>query len=286
MTRLSIVSSVAVIFVAGGTPLSAQRADKCDSGGLFDIDHGVREGVLRGAGYSSAEASLISALTDLDPSVRSFAADELASHKEKRLISLLMHAWSTEQDNCTRAHVGFALQPLLQLHWSLLPETNASGIAERMCMPVANPVVALELEQFTPPSGWTYQGPTLKITPRNLTSESVPYLGGVSPRLLYSYRVTGPNGEALRPLAGIDCPDRDCSPGRGPVLSSGPIISPHDTKPGSFLALKPGEETYWFWQVGNEFDMSAPGVYRVSLGAKLEYLNTTVCSNVAAVTVK
>ncbi|MGA3261107.1 MAG: hypothetical protein ABSE35_19660 [Bryobacteraceae bacterium] len=55
--------------------------------------------------------------------------------------------------------------------------------------------------------------------------------------------------------------------------------------PPALVPLLPNEEISSMWKVGEDFDMSAPGVYRVSLGGPLEYLNTTVCSNTIDVTV-
>jgi hypothetical protein len=54
-----------------------------------------------------------------------------------------------------------------------------------------------------------------------------------------------------------------------------------------FVALPPNENVrIWTWSVGDDFDMSAPGTYRVSLGGRIGYLNTTACSNTALVTVE
>jgi hypothetical protein len=54
----------------------------------------------------------------------------------------------------------------------------------------------------------------------------------------------------------------------------------------TFMALPPQNDVSWIWRVGEEFDMSAPGTYRVSLGGRVPYLDTTVCSNTAEVTVE
>jgi hypothetical protein len=53
-----------------------------------------------------------------------------------------------------------------------------------------------------------------------------------------------------------------------------------------FIPLPPQKDVTWDWRVGQDFDMSAPGIYSVSLGAKLDYLDAAVCSNTAYVTVK
>jgi hypothetical protein len=45
-------------------------------------------------------------------------------------------------------------------------------------------------------------------------------------------------------------------------------------------------ESIFTWHLDEDFDLSAPGTYKVSLGGSFPYLNTTVCSNVAEVTVQ
>jgi hypothetical protein len=52
------------------------------------------------------------------------------------------------------------------------------------------------------------------------------------------------------------------------------------------VILLPHQDQTWTWAVGEDFDMSAPGTYHVSLGGSIGYLDTTVCSNTAAVTVE
>jgi len=49
--------------------------------------------------------------------------------------------------------------------------------------------------------------------------------------------------------------------------------------------LAPVDEVTSAWPVGEDFDMSAPGTYRVSLGGRIEDLDTTVCSNTLEVRV-
>jgi hypothetical protein len=49
--------------------------------------------------------------------------------------------------------------------------------------------------------------------------------------------------------------------------------------------LGPHEETSWEWPVWQDFDVSEPGVYRIRLGGKLDYIDTTVCSNTLEITV-
>jgi hypothetical protein len=288
MIKLPVVCCLALIATAVPMHLAAQRSDGCFDGAPLNIAEDVAERVFSKAGYSRTEASLVSALTDPDPSVRSLASDKLASGKDKRLIRVLMGAWSIEKDYCTRGHIERALQPILQLHWSQMPGSSASEALQPVCSTPASPLVALELRHITPEPYWTFQGATLEITIRNLTTETLPYLYG-QPRDLYTYRVIGPNGQALQPVPGIDCPNRDCSERPGQTVESNTSIihTIYDTKAGGFMALKPQDNgNYWFWKIGEEFDMSQPGMYSVSLGSNLTYLDTNVCSNVVFVTVK
>ncbi len=62
----------------------------------------------------------------------------------------------------------------------------------------------------------------------------------------------------------------------------GKLINPET--PG-FLLLRPQEEASWPWKVSDDFDMSAPGTYRISFGGRVNYLNAQVCSNTLDVSV-
>jgi hypothetical protein len=53
-----------------------------------------------------------------------------------------------------------------------------------------------------------------------------------------------------------------------------------------FVPLPPHENvSLWTWKVGDDFSMSEPGTYKVSLGGNIAYLGTTVCSNIVDVNV-
>jgi hypothetical protein len=284
MARSMTVLQAAAMFAAALVPLAAQRADGCDD--AVQLVHNAGGGrVLGAAGYALAETSLISALSDSDPSVRSLAADNLAQRKDRRLIPILMRALSVEKDGCTGEHIRLALQPIVQLHWSQRLEAGEPTSSAQVCASPASALVSLELKQVDPAAWWSYQGLTIEATIRNLSGDPIPYLLSANPRELYTYRVSGPEGRNLDPVPGVDCPNRDCSY-TGQLVSSGPIASLYDTKSAALTVLRPLEDVSWYWHVGDDFDMSAPGVYRVSLGAKLGYLDTYVCSNVATVMVK
>jgi hypothetical protein len=53
-----------------------------------------------------------------------------------------------------------------------------------------------------------------------------------------------------------------------------------------WLPLPPEEDVVmWTWREGEDFDMSMPGSYRVSLGGTFAFLDITMCSNTANVIV-
>ena len=54
----------------------------------------------------------------------------------------------------------------------------------------------------------------------------------------------------------------------------------------AFQPLPPLEDVSWIWRIGDDFEMSVPGTYRVSFGGRIDYLDTTICSNKLSLTVK
>src|SRR5271165_2510165 len=60
-------------------PLAAQRLDGCFENHHSHVADVVRDRALMGAGYSLTERSLVPALSNPDPSIRSLAAMKLAS---------------------------------------------------------------------------------------------------------------------------------------------------------------------------------------------------------------
>ena len=117
--------------------------------------------------------------------------------------------------------------------------------------------------------------PTVRISARNRTDRTLPFVMAV-PEQLYSVTVLGPGGipsQVLDSQAEMFKPGRDMRH----ILSNGP----------TFVALPPhGEVPVWTWKVGDDFDMSVSGVYQVSLGGRIEFLGSTICSNTALVTVQ
>ena len=136
------------------------------------------------------------------------------------------------------------------------------------CVSSVREVVSLRLAQIPDPS-WADRGPTVRVTAQNLTSETLPFLASVDPVELFSATVLDPGGQ---PAKTRTCLFTACE------VTSG--------APAPFALLPPMGKESWDWIVGQDFEMLAPGIYSVSLGERLDYLDATVCSNTAYVTVK
>jgi len=285
MTRMSEAHIVVLAIAIACLPCAAQRVDGCSADGhhisfLSDEEQGR---ALLGAGHPLSKSSLISTLGDSSPSMRSLAALKLASFGEKGDIAVLMRVWSAEADSCSKFQVGEALRTLLLRHWVVKPEPTQRIVPFEACAPSSPAIISLRLEQMTPETWWTYQGPTVRMTVRNLTSETLPFLRG-SFAELFSATVLDPHARQAEIPAAQACYYKKCDPKSDPtVVESGSA----GFGPAFFQPLPPrDDDNSWIWYVGQDFDMSAPGIYSVSLGAKLDYLDTTVCSNTAFVTVK
>jgi hypothetical protein len=110
---------------------------------------------------------------------------------------------------------------------------------------------------------------------RNVTSDPLPSLWAPSPTALFSASVWAPDGERAAVTLGEEWM---YAPAKG--LENAFVQRP------SRAALMPDEEFIWNWRIGDDFEMSASGVYQVSFGGRLDYLGATVCSNRVDVTVK
>jgi len=73
-----------VALIAGFLPLSAQRIDGCNEGRISSLSDAEVDWGLRHSHYRTNEESLLAALSDARPPVRSLAALKLASAKRKR----------------------------------------------------------------------------------------------------------------------------------------------------------------------------------------------------------
>ena len=138
------------------------------------------------------------------------------------------------------------------------------------CAAPPSPLVTLTLQQDT-----RYPGSAIDITAANQKPAPIPFVWARSPEQLFSVSVTGPDGSPVSVKKELrwNLEPAHYSPGQWR----------HDP---TFVPLLPEEPVTWTWKVSDDFDMSAPGTYHVSLGARIGYLNTTICSNNAEVTVE
>jgi hypothetical protein len=260
---------IALTMAIASLPLPAQRLAGCS-----ESPDEARDRALRSAGHHLSR--------DSESSVKSPAALKLTALREKESITILTSAWSATQDSCTKFNLANALGELLRKHWVAKPESTIRIAPFQSCTPSSPAAVSLRVEQLTPQPWWTYQGPTVRMIVRNLTSQTLPFLRGALAEL-FSVTVLDPNGQRAKIPAAQACYYKKCDPKSDPTIFEACTAC----GPPFFSPLPPhSEDDSWIWQVGQDFDMSAPGVYSVSLGAKLDFLDATVCSNIANVTVK
>jgi hypothetical protein len=107
------------------------------------------------------------------------------------------------------------------------------------------------------------------VTVQNLTSDTLPFLTSGDPVELFSATLLDQAGQ---PAKTRTCLFTGCEIGSG--------------APAPFALLLPMGKESWDWIVAQDFEMTAPGIYSVSLGARFDYLDATVCSNTAYVTAK
>jgi hypothetical protein len=281
-----IRTCITIIVVAAALPQAeAERLDGCtpptSEGTLAHVrvvSSEARALALRGVGYTLTKESLTSALTDPRPEVRSLAAQHLVSDWQIGVLNPVFQAWLSETDTCAKAVMKVAVNELagfLASDISQLPAGQQRVKPFQACTPSDTPIISLRVEDASS----SYPGLTMRISVTNLTSGTLAFVGTRSPEELFSVTVLDPAGahaeipESQQPL--YDPPSRGASHVVA-LVGNGPMLVP----------LSPQEEISWTWNLGNDFDMSAPGTYRVSLGARIPYLNTTVCSNVADVVVK
>ena len=223
--------------------------------------------------------SLTVALSDPRPEVRSLAALKLKRIGTFADVEHIVSAWAAESDLCTKVTMTSVLSLLVP--GMAFDRTQHPGgqpwIAPFQACTASEPaVVKLTVEQVTGPEA---QGPTVRISARNQTPRTLAFMMG-QPEQLFSVTVLGPTGAPAK-IAQVREPMFEPA-SRGKISPDAGIgHSP------TFLPLAPQEDaTVWTWRVGEDFDMSAPGTYHVSVGGRIAYLDTTVCSNTATVTVE
>jgi len=220
---------------------------------------------------------LLPGLTSPEPTVRALAADKLASIGDREAVPPLAKAWELEGDPCVKTYLTSALEELVGRNWTEGKAigrlgTPLSTLAAADCVPSSPALISIQLQQVPIWDG------ALWVWYRNLTQSPIPFIVIPGPSKLFELRVIGPDGKPAKIQPNKECTFKNCpsAPGHVDIGSGGMMVE----------ELQPLKDFEEYWMVGQDFDMSAPGTYQVSLGAKLKYLNTTVCSNVATVTVK
>jgi hypothetical protein len=81
---------------------------------LQQISDDARHHFLLDSRYALTRASVLSALRDSRPNVRSLAAQELSAGMRQSDLMPMMQAWIAESDHCTKFVMFLALQRLLR----------------------------------------------------------------------------------------------------------------------------------------------------------------------------
>jgi hypothetical protein len=257
----------------------AQRLDGCPALGSKNaivqfpaIDTVDRH--LRDSGIGTSRDRLLDAVADVRPDIRSLAALKLARRGDKNDLPALAKALEAEQDQCTRMAIISGLATLLQSivfdpaeHPGLKP-----WIAPfKPCTPAEPPVLALRLEGRRDELRHV---PVVEIWVRNVTPEALAFVS-TAPEELFSVTVLDAVGSRVK-TRGKDFMFDQSPPTLG--LTVGRAPSP--------LLLLPGKEVrFGNWSIGEDFELSPGGIYRVSMGGPIRYLDTTVCSNATEVQV-
>jgi len=270
---MNVLYAAAVLLATAAITARAQRLDGCVEGPTKGVvaapSDETRDRALQDAGYALKTDSLLSALRDQRADVRSLAAVRLAKDPQVGVLPSLVEALSAERDPCTKAGMARAVAALERAS-SRGKEGNGRQPRPtpfQRCAPSEPQLVALTLAQsHKPTTGET--APLVHVSVRNLMDRPVPFLKLVSPVDTFSATVLAPTGgHAAIPQAKEylyhPLPPNVLIGRSGPIE---PILGPH-------------EETSWEWRVDEDFDMSTPGKYLVSLGGRIEYLGTTACSN-------
>ena len=287
---------VGIILAAIATCAVAQRLDGCGAapsadGWVHPPPAETLDRNLEGAGYTFTKESLLSGLHDPRPDVRSLAAWKLGRNGETGSATAIAQALSTEKDACAQGTMEGALGMLggmLIGSSKQHPGGQLRPTPFQACTPSEPPVLALVIEQVPRPA-YVAAGPVVRVTARNVSGRLIPFFWTASPADLFSVTVLEPGGGKARTPKEQDYlyhPTAEL--GTVEVRGTNGMVLPvfvGSSGPAGF-ALEPNAEAHaWEWRIGGDFDMSAPGVYRVSLGGPLEYLHTTVCSNTIDVTV-
>lgn len=265
--RFGIINIVLTVL-----PLSciAQRLDGCWEPGTRITREGRDRG-LQNMGYSFTKDSLIRALADQKPDVRGAAAQRLAEEFGEAVLEPLLRTWLNESDSCAQSVIRGALSVVIgAAAWDAAqhPGEQPRVTPFQACIPSQHPILALTIEQTTDPN---YAGAAVRLTYRNLTQQTIPLAESGSPADLLSAVVLAPSGQRATVAKGMEWLYEPLRPNDFSTLESRPRIL--------FQPLPPSGTISWMWRIGGDFDLSSRGLYQVSLGGRISYLDTTVCSN-------
>jgi hypothetical protein len=258
-------------------PAAAQRLDGCPTEPQASMIIGTpsQESIdqrLHDSAISLSRDALTTALSDPRADIRSLAALKLGLTGNMATLTPLVQAWLAEEDPCTKFVMEFGLGtlvPALAVDKKQHPNGQPWVKPFQACKESDRSAVTLSIEPMKRDS------PAVRITARNNTDRTLPYVMA-APEELYSVTVLGPAGipaKIFQRQESMFEPDK----GASHLFFNGP----------TFVALPPhGEVPVWTWDVGNTFDLSLPGTYQVSLGGRIEFLDSTICSNTAEVVVQ
>jgi hypothetical protein len=274
---------VSVLLIMGPIIIVAQTPTVCE-GTDSHASSVAHDQQLREAGYALSRNSLAQALGDHDPDVRWLAAEELAERFGQAELAALTQTWVVEKDFCAAGRMYVILVRLMQrVAWDTAqhPGGQPRVTPFRTCAASAQPLVSMTIERVADPF---YGGPAIEIRLRNQTAQPVPFAKTISPTEIVSATVLDPTGAHARVTTGQEWMYAPLQ--RSNVANDGSYRSRSGSFNLSFRALQPNEDVSWIWRIGDDFDLSLPGTYAVSLGGRIDYLDTTFCSNTLSVTVE
>jgi hypothetical protein len=276
----------------GWLPVAAQRLDGCmtnPSPGVLPIlgvSYETRDRGLQGAGYALTHDSLLSALNDQRADVRSAAAQKLVEGADwKAGLAPILRAYLAEKDLCAQSSMGLALTGLMhRIAWDPKQHPGDQQLVTpfQPCTPPGHQVMSVTIEQTR---DQYYSGPAIRLTYRNQTAQTLAFAKTLAPMDLFSVTVLNPAGERAKVTQGREWLYEPLRPQHAPTRPGDSISVLTNSFRLVFAPLPPGEDVSWIWRIGEDFDLSEPGTYRVSFGGRLDYLDTTVCSNTALVTI-
>jgi hypothetical protein len=263
----------------GSVPALAQRLDGCpeEQTGrtIFSLpSSGAIDREVRNSGVGTTREALTAALVSPRPDLRSLAALKLGGAGKMADLEPLMQASRAEKDPCAQIAFASALGSMAAalVHDPAQHPGRKPWIAPfKPCEPVEPPLTQLTLTQG---STTNFGTPTVEISVRNLRSETLPFIVAV-PQELFSVSVFDVTGKPVKTKGKDYMFDQTDTP-----------LSLAFNSTASLLFLPPGKDIhFWTWNIGDDFDLSEPGIYHVSLGGAIAYLGTTVCSNTVEIKV-